>query len=56
MKERDRRRPEERPSRAEKHVGADGVRADGLTRTDLELPDGRYLLAYERSERSASHA
>ncbi len=56
MKERGRRRPEERPSSAGKHASADGARGDGLTRIELELPDGRYLLAYARSKGGASHA
>ena len=41
------------PPRRARHESAS---VDGLTRVDLELPDGRYLLSYARAKVKAPHA
>jgi hypothetical protein len=56
MKETASRRAERRAvrSRPPRPAAADGNGAGGVSRADLELPDGRYLLVY--SSRKTDHA
>jgi len=41
------------PPRRPRHESAS---VDGLTRVEVELPDGRYLLSYARAKVKAPHA
>ena len=38
-----------RPAEAKRRPRLETARVDGLSRVELELPDGRYLLSYART-------